>query len=122
MAPDGIPPVNKRLCRGGAALAGVTAQILLAGNAAMWLVPQWTEMVARNATNLWTEQLFIAPLVRWLGLGITTLQGGVLVSDSASLSDALDAAGVELLEASLVGTLETLWKLPDEAVVRRPSD
>lgn len=78
MAPDGIPPVNKPLCRGGAALAGVTALILLAGNAAMWLVPQWTEMVARNAANLWTEQLFIAPLVRWLGLGVTTLHLCVL--------------------------------------------
>ena len=78
MAPASIPPVNKRLCRGGAALAGLTAALLLAGNAAMWLVPQWTEMAARNAANLWTEQLFITPLVRWLGVGVATLHLCVL--------------------------------------------
>jgi dTDP-4-amino-4,6-dideoxygalactose transaminase len=54
------------------------------------------------------------------GKNITTLQGGVLVADSASLSDALDAAGVELLEASPVGTLETLCKLPVYALLLRP--
>lgn len=79
MAPDGIPPVNKRLCRGGAALAGATALLLLIGNAAMWLFPQWTELVARNAANLWTEQLFVTPLVQWVGVGVTTFHLCVLV-------------------------------------------
>jgi hypothetical protein len=42
------------------------------------------------------------------------------VSDAASLGDALDAAGFELLEASPVGTLETLCKLPVYALLLRP--
>ena len=54
------------------------------------------------------------------GKNITTLQGGVLVSDAASLGEALDAAGIELLEASPVGTLETLCKLPVYALLLRP--
>lgn len=73
-----IPPVNKRLCRGAAALAGVTAIAFIAGNAAMWLVPEWTEMVARDASNMQTQPIFITPLVRWVGLGVTTLYLGVL--------------------------------------------
>jgi len=73
-----IPPVNKRLCRGAAALAGVTAVAFIAGNAAMWLVPAWTEMAARDASHMQTQQLFITPFVRWVGLGVTTLYLGVL--------------------------------------------
>ena len=46
-----IPPVNKRLCRAAAALAGVTAIAFIAGNAAMWLVPEWNETVARNVST-----------------------------------------------------------------------
>jgi hypothetical protein len=74
-----VPPVNKRLCRGGATLATVTAVFLVVGNAAMWLVPQWTEDAARNASFLWTQQIFITPFVRWAGLGVTTLHLCVLV-------------------------------------------
>jgi hypothetical protein len=70
--------VNKRLCRGAAALAGVTAIAFIAGNVAMWLVPEWTEMVARDASNMQTQRIFITPLVRWVGLGVTTLYLGVL--------------------------------------------
>jgi dTDP-4-amino-4,6-dideoxygalactose transaminase len=54
------------------------------------------------------------------GKNITTLQGGVLVSDSVSLRESLDAAGRELLEASSVRTLETLFKLPVYALLLRP--
>ena len=74
-----IPPVNKRLCRGGAALAAATAVFLIGGNAAMWLVPKWTEDAARNASYLWTQGIFITPLVRWVGFGITSLHLCVLV-------------------------------------------
>ena len=54
------------------------------------------------------------------GKNITTLQGGVLVSDSARLSEALDATATELIAASPVGTLETLCKLPVYALLLRP--
>jgi dTDP-4-amino-4,6-dideoxygalactose transaminase len=54
------------------------------------------------------------------GKNITTLQGGALVSDSASLSEAVDAAGRELLNPSPVGTFETLCKLPVYALLLRP--
>ena len=54
------------------------------------------------------------------GKNITTLQGGVLVSDAASLGEALDAAATELLAESPVGTFETLCKLPLYALLLRP--
>jgi dTDP-4-amino-4,6-dideoxygalactose transaminase len=54
------------------------------------------------------------------GKNITTLQGGVLVADSVSLSEAVDLAGRELLDASPVGTFETLCKLPVYALLLRP--
>jgi hypothetical protein len=74
-----VPPVNKRLCRSGAALASLTAVFLVAGNAVLWLVPQWTEDAARNASFLWTQKVCITPFVRWAGLGVTTLHLCVLV-------------------------------------------
>ena len=73
MSARSIPPVNKRLCRAAAALAGVTAIAFIAGNAAMWLVPEQTEIAARNVSHMQTQQLFITPFVRWVGLGVTTL-------------------------------------------------
>jgi hypothetical protein len=78
MEANSIPPVNKRLCRSAAALAGVTAFVFVAGNAVTWLVPQWTEEAARSASDMQTQQIFITPLVRWVGLGVTTLYLGVL--------------------------------------------
>jgi dTDP-4-amino-4,6-dideoxygalactose transaminase len=54
------------------------------------------------------------------GKNITTLQGGVLVSDSVSLSEAVDAVRRELLNASPVGTFGTLCKLPVYALLLRP--
>jgi Protein of unknown function (DUF2975) len=78
MDANNIPPVNKRLCRAAAALAGVTAIAFIAGNAAMWLVPEWTETVARNASHMPTQPLFITPFVQWAGLGVTTLYLAVL--------------------------------------------
>jgi hypothetical protein len=79
MEANSIPPVNKRLCRGAAALAGVTAFAFVAGNAVAWLVPQWTEQAARSSSFMRTQPIFITPLVRWVGLGVTTLYLGVLV-------------------------------------------
>jgi|MudIll2142460700_1097286.scaffolds.fasta_scaffold20973_3 hypothetical protein len=73
-----VPPVNKRLCRVAAAVAGVAALAFVAGNAAEWLVPQWAEEAARNATRLRTEPVFMRPLVQWVGLGVTTLHLCVL--------------------------------------------
>jgi hypothetical protein len=57
----------------------VTALFLVAGNAVTWLVPQWTEEAARNASNLWTQEVFITPFVRWAGFSVTTLHLCVLV-------------------------------------------
>ena len=54
------------------------------------------------------------------GKNITTLQGGVLVADLASLIEALDTAGSELLATSPVGTFETVCKLPVYALLLRP--
>lgn len=73
-----IPPVNKRLCRSGAALAGLAAVVCVAGNATMWLVPQWTEEAARSASYMQTQPIFITPLVQWVGMGVTTLHLCVL--------------------------------------------
>jgi hypothetical protein len=78
MKANRIPPVNTRLCRGAAALAAASVIAFIAGNAARWLVPEWTEAAAREASNVQTEQVFITPLVRWVGLGVTTLYLGVL--------------------------------------------
>jgi hypothetical protein len=52
-----IPPVNKPLCRGGAALASVTAVFLVSGNAAIWLVPQRFAEAARSASNPWAQEI-----------------------------------------------------------------
>jgi hypothetical protein len=71
--------VNTRLCRSAGVLTTASAVAFIAVNAALWLVPDWTEMAAREASNVWTEQIFITPAVRWLGLGLTTLYLGVLV-------------------------------------------
>jgi hypothetical protein len=74
-----IPPVNTRLCRAAAALAAASVIAFIGGNAARWLVPEWTEMAAREASHVQTAPIFITPLVRWVGLGATTLYLGVLV-------------------------------------------
>jgi hypothetical protein len=74
-----IPSVNKRLCRIVAALAAVSAILILAFNTSGWLSPETTEATAREASGVLTEPVFITPLVRWLGLGLTTLYQGVLV-------------------------------------------
>lgn len=73
-----IPPINMRLCRTGAALAGLTAVAFVVGNAVQWLVPQWAEQAARSASYMQTQPIFITPLVQWVGLGVTTLHLCVL--------------------------------------------
>ena len=78
MEANRIPPVNKRLCRAAAALAAASVVAFIGGNTARWLVPEWTEMAAREASHMLTEPVFITPLVRWVGLGVSTLYLGVL--------------------------------------------
>lgn len=78
MEATSIPPVNKRLCRSGAALAGLTAVVFVVGNVAMWLVPEGAEYAARSASDMRTQQIFITPLVQWVGLCVTTLHLCVL--------------------------------------------
>jgi len=73
-----IPPVNRRLCRGAAAFAGLIAFVFVVGNAVGWLVPQFTEELARRASDMRTQPVFITPLVQWVGLGVTTLHLCVL--------------------------------------------
>jgi hypothetical protein len=72
MDANSIPPVNKRLCRIGAALAGLAAVLFVVGNAVVWLVPALAEDAARRASNMLTQQIFITPLVQWVGLAVTT--------------------------------------------------
>ena len=78
MEANRIPPVNKRLCRAAAALAAASVVAFIGGNTARWLVPEWTEMAAREASHMLTEPVFMTPLVRWVGLGVSTLYLGVL--------------------------------------------
>lgn len=78
MEAKGIPPINTRLCRIGAALAGLTAVVFVTGNAIQWLVPQWAEQAARSASYMQTQPIFITPLVQWVSLGVTTLHLCVL--------------------------------------------
>lgn len=54
------------------------------------------------------------------GKNITTLQGGVLVTDCAGLSEALETATTELRQTTPAGTLGTLCKLPAYAILLRP--
>ena len=54
------------------------------------------------------------------GKNITTLQGGVLVTDAGRFADALEAEMKGLPEVPLTGTLPTLVKLPVYAFMLRP--
>ena len=54
------------------------------------------------------------------GKNITTLQGGVLVADAGSLSEAIDTVASELVAPSPVGTIGILCKLPAYALLLRP--
>jgi dTDP-4-amino-4,6-dideoxygalactose transaminase len=54
------------------------------------------------------------------GKNITTLQGGVLVADPGRLSEALEIARRDVLQASPSATVSTLLKLPVYALMLRP--
>ncbi len=55
------------------------------------------------------------------GKNITTLQGGVLVADSASFGQALDEAAARLLAVKPSATLATWLKLPVYSLMLRPA-
>jgi hypothetical protein len=73
-----IPPVSARLCRRAAALALASAVAFLVANTALWVVPQWSEFGARAQANLQTEPITLTPLVRSLGLGLSSAYVGVI--------------------------------------------
>ena len=78
MNPDQIPPLNASVCRRAGALAALGGIAFLVVNAALWLVPAWTDFAARAQGNLQTETITLTPLVRGLGLGLSTVYLAVL--------------------------------------------
>jgi len=79
MNANSIPPLNTRLCRRAGVLALASGTVFLLVNTALWLVPRWSELAARSQANLRTEPITLSPLVRSLGLGLSTVYLGVLL-------------------------------------------
>jgi hypothetical protein len=74
-----VPPVNSRLCRRLAYLCIASGFSFLLLNAVIWLVPDWTPIVARAEAGLQDEPISLTPTVRWIGLACSTLYLAVLV-------------------------------------------
>jgi hypothetical protein len=76
---NSIPPLNSRLCHRLAGFTLASGAGFLIVNTILWLVPDWTPLIARAAANLQTEPITLTPVVRSMGLACSTLHLSVLV-------------------------------------------
>jgi Protein of unknown function (DUF2975) len=68
-----VPPLNARLCRRLAFLCIASGSLFLFLNAVIWLVPEWTPIVARAEAGLQDEPITLTPAVHWVGFACSTL-------------------------------------------------
>lgn len=72
-----LPPINARLCRTSAAVAGASALLFVGACALLWLLPQFTEMVARE-TAKFGGPITITPVVKTAAVVLNAAHMGVL--------------------------------------------
>jgi len=73
-----VPVLNARLCRQCANAAVIAAAGFLLINTVLWLVPDWSPIVARGMANLQTESISLTPSIRIVGLVGSTCYLGIL--------------------------------------------